>query len=213
MISKRLQAIASMIDKTKVVFDVGSDHALLPCFLLENNIALKVYAGDISEGPLNSARKNINKHHLEGKVIPVLSDGLLNANDDVDTVIISGMGYYSIENILNKADLKKYKSIIIQSNSDIELLRTYLANNHLCIVDEKIVYDKFYYQIIKINPSKIGNYNSLQIKYGPILLKNRDPLFIDYLKTRLNKHKEIYEISKNDELLDIIKEIESILYN
>ena len=89
MISKRLLQIADLVEENKAVFDVGSDHALLPCFLVEKGICPKAYAGEIAEGPLESGKQNIIRHGLEGKVIPVLSDGLDNAPDDVEIVIIA----------------------------------------------------------------------------------------------------------------------------
>ena len=62
MISSRLLQIAMLIDKGKVVFDVGSDHALLPCFLVENGICEKAYAADIALGPLENAKETIERH-------------------------------------------------------------------------------------------------------------------------------------------------------
>ena len=76
MISPRLLQIAMLVEKNKVVFDVGSDHALLPCFLVENGICEKVYAGEIAEGPLNHVKETVEKKGLQGKIIPVFSDGL-----------------------------------------------------------------------------------------------------------------------------------------
>ena len=107
MISDRLAAIAYMVEKNKVVFDVGSDHGLLPCFLVESQISNKVYAGDIAQGPLDSAIENINKRGLQDYIIPVLSDGLAKANDDVDVVIISGMGYISSINFIRYLTLNQ----------------------------------------------------------------------------------------------------------
>ena len=46
ILSKRLKAVADLIEKGKVVFDVGSDHALLPAFLVLQDICPKAYAGD-----------------------------------------------------------------------------------------------------------------------------------------------------------------------
>ena len=102
MISKRLETIASMVPSGKVVFDVGSDHALLPCYLVENGISTKVYAGDNKKGPLESALKNISVHGLNDKIIPVLSDGLNEAREDVEVVIIAGMGYHTAIDIIEK---------------------------------------------------------------------------------------------------------------
>ena len=109
MISSRLLQIAMLVERNKVVFDVGSDHALLPCFLVQNNIARKVYAGEIAEGPLNHVKETVKKNNLEGKVIPVFSDGLAKAADDVDIVIIAGMGYHTIKHILDSCEVERYQ--------------------------------------------------------------------------------------------------------
>ena len=37
-LSLRLKTIASLINKEDIVWDVGSDHALLPIFLIKNKI-------------------------------------------------------------------------------------------------------------------------------------------------------------------------------
>ena len=98
-----------LIERNKVVFDVGSDHALLPCFLVENGICGKVYAGEIAEGPLNHVKETVRKRGLEGKVIPVFSDGLTKAPDDVDIVVAAGMGYHTIRHILESCDVSRYQ--------------------------------------------------------------------------------------------------------
>ena len=185
-ISKRLKCIAELIPVSSVVYDVGSDHALLPCFLIENNISPKVYAGDNKKGPLDRAKENIKKYHLEDKVIPVLFDGIKDI-DDIEVITISGMGYYTIESILDNADLSKYKCIIVETNSDVNLLRKYINDHHYHILDERIVYDTFYYQVIVFNTDFKSTYDDLEIEYGPILLKKKEDIFHDYLLQQLNK--------------------------
>ena len=213
MISDRLAAIAYMIDKNKVVFDVGSDHGLLPCFLVESEISPKVYAGDIAEGPLSNAKENIEKRGLEDRVIPVLSDGLAKANDDVDVVVISGMGYHTIIHILDNSEIDRYHYFLIQSNTDVDLLRKYISDHGFTIEDERIVHEDFYYQIIKFSADLHEPYSELEIKYGPILLKKRDHIFLDYLRDKKNKLIEINERANKKEFLDTINEIDKILYN
>ena len=213
MISDRLAAIAYMIDKNKVVFDVGSDHGLLPCFLVESNIASKVYAGDIAPGPLSRAKENIEKRGLQDKIIPVLSDGLAKASDDVDVVVISGMGYHTIKHILDSCDVSKYQYFLIQSNTDVELVRKYISDHMYTIEDERIIHEDLYYQIIKFSADMHDEYSDLQIKYGPILLKKRDHIFLDYLKDKHDKLCEINKKANKVEYSETIKEIEDILYN
>lgn len=211
MISLRLRKIAEMIDKNRVVFDVGSDHALLPCFLVSEGICKKAYAGDIALGPLDSAKANIDRLGLTGKVIPVYSDGLKRASKDVSVVTISGMGYYTIEHILDEADVSIYQYFVVQSNSDVELLRKYISDHHYTIEDECVVKDGFYYQIIKFSGDLHDEYSDMEIKYGPILLKRKDEVFISYLKDRLTKLKKINEKAKKQEYEITINEIEKIL--
>ena len=211
MISKRLQEIANMVDENKVVFDVGSDHALLPCFLVSSGKTKKAYAGDIALGPLDRAKETIEKYGLTDKVIPVFSDGLKMARNDVDIVTISGMGYYTIEHILNEADVSKYQYFIVQSNKDVNLLRKYLSDHNYTIEDEKVVHDDFYYEIIKFSADFHDAYSDMQIKYGPILLEKKEASFIEYLKYKLNKLIKINKVANKDDYAYMIKEIEDVL--
>lgn len=201
-----------MIERNKVVFDVGSDHALLPCFLIENGISKKVYAGEIAEGPLQNAKQTIEKRGLEGKIIPVFSDGLAKAADDVDIVVIAGMGYHTIKHILESCDVSRYQYFIVQSNTDVDMLRAYISEKGYTIEDEKVVYDDFYYQVIRFSADLHDSYSDHEIKYGPILLKRRDEVFLAYLKQTLDKLNEINVIANKAEIAEKIAEIEKILY-
>lgn len=211
MISDRLATIAYMIDSNKVVFDVGSDHGQLPCFLVESQISPKAYAGDIAIGPLKHAKETIKKAGLEEKVIPVLSDGLAKANSDVDVVVISGMGYHTIIHILDSCDVSAYQYFIIQSNTDVELLRKYISDHNYTIEDERIIFDGFYYQIIKFSADLHDTYSDDEIKFGPILLKKRDHIFIEYLKQRRDKLIEINKEANKKEIREEIENIDRIL--
>lgn len=213
MISARLLQIAMLIEKNKVVFDVGSDHALLPCFLVENKISQKVYAGEIAKGPLENATENIRKRGLEGKVIPVFSDGLAKAADDVDIVVIAGMGYHTIRHILESCDVSRYQYFLVQSNTDVEELRRYLSEKGYTIEDERVVYDGFYYQIIRFCADLHDPYSEIEIKYGPVLLKRRDEVFIAYLIDLHERLKKINESAKKSEIDEKIREIDNLLYN
>lgn len=211
MLSKRLLQIASLIDKDKVVYDVGSDHGLLPCFLLKENIAKKAYAVDNKIGPLNRAIETINKYGLNDRVIPILSNGIDDIEEDVNIITISGMGFYTVEKIFKDKDLSPYEKIIVQVNRNTDLLRKYISDHHFKIIDERVVYDIFYYEIVVFNTDYHEAYSDLEIKYGPILLKNRDEVFIEYLKWQLEQYNKIYLVSKNNDTYEKIKEIRYVL--
>ena len=213
MLSKRLLEISKLINEDKVVFDVGSDHALLPCFLVKEGIISKAYACDNKEGPLNKAIENIKKYHLEGKVIPVLSNGIDDIEDDVEIITICGMGYYTVKSILENKDLSKYNKIIVQVNKDADLLRKFINDKNFTIEDEIVVFDGFYYEVEVFSAKSHNKYGGLEIKYGPILLQKRDEVFIDYLKDKKKVLEEVYKKSNDPSKLETINEIEQILNN
>lgn len=219
-ISKRLATVASLILNTnsKGIIDVGCDHALLDIYLVLNNPNLKVIASDINEGPLLKAKENVYKYGLEDKIKLVLGDGLDTYEDVIDTVVISGMGSETIIEILNKNKdiLNKLDRLIICSNNKYDLLRKEVTSLGFSIEDEKIVYDdNKYYIAISFIKGK-NSYSELEYFLGPILLKEKDEVFINYLKSNLKKREELIKsipkyISK-DELEKEIKLIKNALF-
>lgn len=181
MLSKRLLKIASLVKNDDVIYDVGTDHALLPCYLIKNNLCKKAYAIDNKQGPLDNAIENIRNNQLEGKVIPKLSNGIDEIDSDVTVVIIAGMGFYTLKEILDNKDLSN-KRFIIQINKNIYEFRRYLNDHNYKIINEEIVYDDFYYTIIEFT-SEMGEKMSFEeLYFGPILMKNKSNDYINYLK-------------------------------
>lgn len=209
-LSKRLKAIADLIDNNSFVIDVGCDHAFLDIFLTVNKDC-NCLAIDNKETVLKYSKANINKYKLNNKIKLLLNDGLNNItiNKD-DIVVLSGLG---TKNILNIIKDKNINNLIIQSNDNIYNLRYELVKRGFKIIDEKIIYErKKYYIIIKFVKEKI-KYNKLELKYGPILLKNTDEVFKNYLNER-EKYLEnlLSEIPKNHILrkIKLSKELKQI---
>ena len=57
MISSRIKEIASFIKESESVADVGCDHAYVSIKLKKENVASRVIAMDVREGPLEIARR------------------------------------------------------------------------------------------------------------------------------------------------------------
>lgn len=206
MISKRLLKIAEFIDKDETVYDVGTDHALLPCFLVKEGICQKVYASDNKEGPLANARENIVLNKLQDNIIPVLADGLDKCPIDVNVVTISGIGFLTVESIFDRADLNQFKKIIVQVNKDTKYLREYISKHNYTILKEEIVYDDFYYEIVSFNTKYHDSYSELENEYGPLNLMNKKPEFIDYIRFKINKYTKINQ-PKYDKKIEELKSI------
>ena len=74
-LSKRLEAVATLVEVGKRVIDVGCDHAYLDIYLTENNDN-KCIATDINRNALNIAEANIKKYNLQDKIETKLTNGL-----------------------------------------------------------------------------------------------------------------------------------------
>lgn len=212
MLSKRLLKIASLIKKDDIVYDVGTDHGLLPCYLMQNNLCKKVYAIDNKEGPLAKCEENVAFYHLEGKVIPKLSNGIDDISDDVNTVVIAGMGFYTLKEILDNKDLSN-KRFIVQINKNIYEFRKYLSDHKYKIINEEIIFDDFYYIIIEFTSEPGETLSFSELHFGPLLMKNKTNEYIDYLKYQrklLNDNNVKYFDPYNEKLIETIDDILSL---
>lgn len=208
-ISKRLEAISSLVPINSNIIDIGCDHALLDIYLYQKKISNKIIASDINANALNNAKENIKKNNLNDYIETRLGNGLdtLNKEDNIDTIIISGMGAHTIVGILknNKIKLDNINTIIIQSNTKLEFLRREVTKLNYRIEDEIMVEDnKKTYTIIKLIKGN-KKYTKKELYFGPILLKKKDKLFIESTKLELQKLNIYLKLLPKDRIIDRYK--------
>jgi ribosomal protein L11 methyltransferase (prmA) len=190
-LSSRLKLISEFVPLNSKVMDIGCDHGLLDIYLYQNKIVKKIIASDINFSALNNAIENIKANKLEKEIETRLSDGLENihAEDEIDTLVIAGMGSNTIVNMLKKdiKKLDKIKTIIIQSNTKLEFLRSEIVKLNYYIADEAIVEDnKKIYIVIKFIKGR-RKYTKKELYFGPILLSTKSLVFQKYTKDNLKK--------------------------
>ena len=191
-INARLKKIGDLVEADSVCLDVGCDHALLDIYLVKLNKNIKAIASDIAEGPLEQAKNNIKREKLDGKIDIRLGAGLDTYSNDIDTVIISGMGGRNVISICkdNPKVLKKIKTLTVSPNNYQEDVKRYLTKNGFYISNEEFVRDKkFIYQIIIFKKGK-KKYTKKEYFFGPIFLIKKGPLFREYYEREL-KSREI----------------------
>lgn len=192
-LSERLKAISEFIEENDKLIDIGCDHALLDIYLCQEYPNLKLIASDIHEGALKNAISNIEKYKVKDRINLRLGDGLsiINSNE-IDTVLISGMGFYTIKEILsNKAKMTNVEKIIIQSNTDVVKLRKFVIKLGYKITREKLVKDnEIIYTIIEFKKGS-EKYNYDEIYFGPRILENKDDLFYEYYSKKLLKYENL----------------------
>lgn len=187
MISNRLKSLAKYFDKDDKVIDIGCDHALLDIYLVEEGILKSMIVSDIHEKALQQGIDNIKLHKLDKKIETRLGNGLevLNSSDDINTVLISGMGTSTIINIIENSYFKNINKLVIQSNNDHEILRNEIVSKGFKIITEDILEDSNKTYINIVFEKGIGKYSKNEIKYGPFLIKNK--MYLDYRIDYLNK--------------------------
>lgn len=194
-LSKRLEEISSLVPLKARVVDIGCDHGLLDIYLYQNGIVSKIIASDINENALSNAKENIKNNNLEYIIETRLGSGLevINLNDKIDTIIISGMGAYTIVEILknNPEILSTISTIIIQSNTKNYYIRKEITKMNYLIEEEKIVKDNNkYYTIIKFTKG-YQKYTKKELYFGPKLLSNSSKIFEEYKNAQYQKLKNI----------------------
>ena len=201
-LSKRLEMVANFIDNNdKSVIDIGCDHGLLSIYLANKFKNLKIIASDVNKNALDNAKKNITKCGLNDRIETRLGSGIsvINNNDNIDTIVVAGMGTNTIVEFLkcSRDKLVNVNKIIIQSNTDLYFLRKNIVNFGYYIADEELVVDKgIIYTIIKFVKGKM-KYSYKELYLGPILISKNSGLFVEKCMKELNNMKKILKnISK-----------------
>lgn len=187
MISKRLNKISSHI-KGKRMADIGTDHGLVPIFLIENKIVDYAIAADISKPSLQKAIDLAKEKNIE--LDARLGDGLevLNPEDGIETVVIAGMGGVLIGEILSASEISKNVRLILQPMQGAKELRKYLFENGYEIIDEDVVFedDRYFEIIVAEYDGKIREVpNEMELKIPIQALEKKQEeafLYVDYLK-------------------------------
>lgn len=179
-LDNRLRLCAEFVRKNSRVADIGTDHAYLPVWLCKNNIAVHAIAADINPMPLERGIKTIEKYSATDVVIPRLSNGLKEINpDEVDDIVIAGMGGEIIASILNNARWIKNSKyhLILQPMTKAEILREYLYTNGFTIKNEKAtVAENKLYTVMSVYYNNGKAVEKLELKkyYGEINPKNTE---------------------------------------
>lgn len=220
-LSERMAAVTRMVTRGGHVCDVGCDHGFVSIYLVQKQIATKVFAMDVGKGPLLRAIEHINEYELSEEIEVRLSDGLekIDESDKVDTVIMAGMGGLLMAQIMQKA-LERglyIEEYVLQPQSGIDKLRVFLRNNDYIIVNEDMVLEEGkYYSILKVRRKtdaycmktgdvwKIENFEkqddgcesklceiTIEDIFGHYLLTQKNPVLHAYLQKEKNKFEQI----------------------
>ncbi len=183
-LDSRLSTAAALCRRGVTVCDVGTDHALLACYLAQNG-AKSVIASDVREGPLNAARRTIAQYGVKN-VTAVLSDGL-DRIDFANDVVICGMGGELIMKIISGCRfLSEDTRFILQPMTKADTLRRELYRSGFEIMEERTVRDggRLYTVMLARYTGAVSEPDELFCLCGKIT----DPEMLRHISSKLRKN-------------------------
>lgn len=219
MITNRLENILNHISG-KTMADIGTDHAYIPISLVKDGLVEKAIACDIKPGPLAIAEQNVKKYGFSEKIELRLGAGLEPlAENEVESVVIAGMGGEMIINILKNEKSRTFLELILQPMNYQAELRLWLLENDFTVILEDLSSEGFkVYNLLKVTPKKDTlKYTGIDV-HLPKSLRNHPlfPMLYEKKKREFTKiltglkmaeNKDFDAISKYENLL---KEMENL---
>ncbi|WP_233566726.1 tRNA (adenine(22)-N(1))-methyltransferase [Cohnella endophytica] len=141
-LSRRLSALAEWVPQGARFADIGTDHALLPVYLAQQNRISYAVAGDVHEGPVDAAKKQVAEAGLADIVSVRMGDGLaVLSPGEVDTVTIAGMGGSLMARILDQAGnrLDGVTTLVLSPHVAEDAVRRWLVSHHYVLDREMLL--------------------------------------------------------------------------
>lgn len=208
----RLQLLADLVPQGARLADIGTDHGYLPVWLIQQHRIDFAIAADVGQEPLEHAKRTAVECGVAG-VDFRLCDGLRGvSSDEIDTVVIAGMGGETIIHILSAtpwtARQGRYR-LLLQPMTKVGELRRWLANNGYCFTAEHLVWDKeFLYPVMVVTGGPQPALTELQQEYGVCL--QSDPLYGQYLDMQISRLRRTIEGKRRSEREDVRREAEQL---
>lgn len=226
MNSERLDEILSMVEKVDKIADIGTDHGKMAYEIIRLNLANVVIATELREKSIQKLKKSLIRSK-KTNIIPRVGDGLKPLEkDEVDEVIIAGMGGNLISDILKTSHdekfIEKNPILILQPVQFQNIMRKYLHENMFKIIDESIAFEnnKFYHIIKSIKKDQKDNiydeYQGLNLDFcyniGSINIQKKEPVYLKYIESEIEKNQkiraELYHNNINKKLEKVDRYIE-----
>ncbi|MCR4672375.1 MAG: class I SAM-dependent methyltransferase [Lachnospiraceae bacterium] len=198
VLSERLQAVADMVPRCRSAADIGTDHGYIPIYLVSSGSADRAAAADLRPGPLSAAEANIKARGLSDRISLRLSDGLGNISpEEAEVIVIAGMGGMLTVKILTEGRelMKSAKACVLEPQSDLGSVRSFLFAEGMSITAEKMVFDAGkYYTVIRAEfagperaAAEAAAYSRADLSYGKLLIDSGDRVLEEKLEAGKQK--------------------------
>lgn len=166
----RLTVVARWVIPNKTMADIGTDHAYLPCWLVNTGRCPAAVASDIAEGPFQRAKKVVAEYGLSDRISVRRGSGLsVLRPGEAATIVFAGMGGQLICELLQSgtAIAAAAQRLVLQPQRNPELVRDWLSRSGWRIIADDLAEDgKLWYNIIVAEQGYM-NLDEAGMLYGP----------------------------------------------
>lgn len=195
----RLSALSDILDPGHTVADIGADHGYLLANLLTESLFQRAIGVELNKGPFESALETVRAENLEDRAEIRLGNGLLPLKPgEADAVVVAGMGGTTICGILQegKDRLRGVSQLVLSPQSAHGRVRSCLQELGFSIRQETLVRMDRLYLIIRAVPGQDPPYTWGELEAGPVLIRERPPLFCEYIREMTQERRRILESLK-----------------
>lgn len=192
-LTPRLETIAQQVPQGSVLADVGTDHGLLPVWLLLEGRISHAIASDLREGPLSRARETVEQNGVLDRVSLRLCDGLAGIQaGEANVVSIAGMGGETIAAILEQAPWTRENTLLLlQPMTSFPDLRQWLLDHGYTVEKETICQEgSRMYTILTVRGGQDEPMTPAELWVGR---NHPQPLRLSYLTMMENKVRRALE--------------------
>ena len=191
MLDERLSLAAALYEPCRLGADLGTDHGLLPCHLLQTDVCKRMILSDISEHALSRAKANVYRRHLEERVSFCCADGLSAVSEPCGCISVTGMGGETLSSILLSGQERLQGAVLVLSShtslplvrNAIQRIRYRIAREELCRAAGR------YYLVWRCEPGDM-TWDEDELCCGKLLWETGNPLLAGYAQHRIRVMEE-----------------------
>lgn len=186
MLDERLSLAASLYEPCELGADIGTDHGLLPCHLLEADICRRMILADVSPKALRHAEEQVRARRLKDRAQLICADGLDALTEPCGCVSVMGMGGATIADILCRGQSRLNGAVLVLSaHTEQPLVRKavrdigyHFTREALCRAAGR------FYVFWRAEPGAEALTDEA-VRYGGLLWEDANPLLQAYLHHRI----------------------------
>ena len=183
---ERLSLAASLYEPCEIGADIGTDHGLLPCHLLESGVCRRMILADVSPKALRHAEAQVRLCGLEERATLICADGLDALTEPCGCVSVMGMGGGTIADILRRGrDRLHGAALVLSAHTEQRLVREavrdigyHLTREALCRAAGR------FYVVWRAEPGE-ADMSDEDLRYGGLMWHEKTPLLAEYLAHRI----------------------------